>query len=116
MITNGTGQGPSDLDDRLGIGVDALVQSLRLPVDDAWIEDAAATERRQRVPAESVLRFALANVTTIITEWSGWVIERAAASGDSALRRGEPARLEIDHLASCDWMHERPSPRGRPEL
>ena len=115
MITSGTWQRSPHRDDRRGSVIDAMVQLLRLAVDDEWTEDTAAPELRQRVSDESVLRLAQANVSKIMADSSGWVIERAAAIVESALRQEEPG-WEIDHVASCGWIHDGPCPRCHPDL
>jgi hypothetical protein len=116
VIASGTWQRSSDLVDRRDPVIDAMVQLLRLAADDEWTEDAAAPVLRQRVSDESVLWVARANVSKIMAQSSGWVIEQAAAVVESALRQGEPAGLEIDHVASCGWIHDRPCPRCDPDL
>jgi hypothetical protein len=98
VISSETRQPRRHLDEQPAPVVDAMVQLLRLAVDDGWTEEAAAPELRRRVPDQWVLRLAKANVTKITAESSGWVMERAAAIVESALRQAELAGRETDHV------------------
>jgi hypothetical protein len=84
------------------------VQLLQLAVDDRWSEDAAGSEPRERVPDLSLLRLAQANVSKIMGGVSNWAVERSAAIVEVDVRQRDPAGLEIDHVASCGWMHDSP--------
>ena len=97
-------------------GLHAPVLDAMVQLDDESSEDAAALELRQRVASGSSLRLARANVAKIRAESSGWVIERAAAIVESAMRQGKPADSEIDHVASCGWVYDGLCPHCHPGL
>ncbi len=108
MITSEPWQRSPDPSDWRAPVVEAMVQLLRLEVDDKWTEDAVAPEPSQRTSDEPVLRPAQANVSKIMADSSDRVIDRASVIMERALRQRERAGWEIDHVASCGWIHDSP--------
>ena len=66
----------------------AMVQLVRLVLDDAWSAPAAAASLRARVPDDAILRRARARVAGALAERPSTVAARAAATLDLALRAG----------------------------
>jgi len=102
-----------DLGNR-SVVVNAMVQLLRLAIDEGWSVTSAAPELRGRTPDEAVLRCVRTNVSKILSESSSAVMERAAAIVDSALALVGSGRSEIDHVATCGWPYASLCPRCYP--
>ena len=91
-----------------------MIQIVRLAADGAWTLPSASLELRERVPDETALFRARANLSKILAESSSEVIERAAAIVDVALSQSVPENRDIDHVASCGWPFDGPCPRCSP--
>ena len=78
----------------------AMLQLIRLVLDDAWTASAAATELWERVPDHAVLRRAKARVTAALTDRPSAVARRAVATLDLAMNQGLPRPPDpslVDH-------------------
>jgi hypothetical protein len=109
-----SGEFPSDLRDPDSAVVAAMVLLLQLAVDDGWSVASAGPELRNRARDEAVLRRVRTNVSKILLESSGTVIERAAAIVDGALRLERARHSKIDHIATCGWPYSSLCPRCYP--
>jgi hypothetical protein len=63
----------------------AMVQLVRLVLDDAWAASTAAAQLRERVPNDSVLRRVRSRVAAALTDRASDVGERALVTLDLAL-------------------------------
>jgi hypothetical protein len=79
----------------------AMLQLVRLVLDDGWTAATAAALLRERVRDEAVLRRARAKVSRVLAERAGTVAERAAATLDLALSPGQPQRVDVPTLATA---------------
>ena len=70
----------------------AMVQLVRLIIDDAWTAVGAAAQLRERVPDDAVLRRVHAKVSSALVERASSVGERAAATLELALSLDPPRR------------------------
>lgn len=86
--------------------VEAMVQLVRLTArSDAPLR--AARELRERVPDDATLRRLQVKVLLTFPSTS---IERAAAILDCVLSLDDHQPADVDHVASCGWVHGSPCP------
>jgi hypothetical protein len=93
---------------------DALIQTVRLMCVGPGTVTSAATQLREHVHDEAVLRRARNRVSQALSERPSAEAAHAAAILEEALSLGRVGILDIDHVASCGWPFDTPCPHCYP--